>query len=108
VASPEVGFLDHPMNQRSIINRRSRRTSSRPQRPVVVAVISVLVVQASIYEVVAVVAVRHGLVLAIWAVLMAGVVTARGIGVFIRIRVANRDDVLFDSVATNVVQMPVL
>jgi hypothetical protein len=75
---------------------------------VVVAVISVLVVQASIYEVVAVVAVRHGFVPAIWAVLMAGVVTARGVGVFVRIRVADRDDVLFDGVAADVVQMPVL
>ena len=39
---------------------------------------------------------------------MAGVVTPRGIGVLVRIRVAYRDDVLFDGVAADVVQMPVL
>ena len=80
------------------------------ERPVVVAVIPVRVVQVPIDEVVDVVAVRNGFVPAVRAVDVSLVVPGAGVsgGAVRRVPLADLDHMLIDVVFVDVVQVPVV
>ena len=88
-----------------------RRLAYHGNRPVVVAVVTVRVMQMAVDEIVDVVAVWDRFVAAVGAVNMVGVVTGAIVCgcACVRIRVGHLEHVLFDlTVFTNVMQMPVV
>lgn len=90
--------------------RPATEGSGQRQRPVIVAVIPVRMVQVIPDEMVDMMAMRHGLVTAGWTVLVRRIVTSAAVlrratlGIFR----AYPDDVLVDMVAVRMMQMPIM